>query len=180
MHDHALVQLPVRGGINHAEAVREDADRRAARVQRGGVCDRVDPAGHPAHDDDPHPREPLREKARRLGAVRGMVAAPHDPHGRLLELRGVAPDVEQHGRLGDLAQQRREGRVIRQQQRRAQPLEPLEDVVPRFRRACPNRRRGGTAHTGQRGDRAVGSVKRAGGALERGDERAQPPGADPR
>src|SRR5437870_3256367 len=83
-------------------------------------------------------------------------ATPPDTAGRLRERRGVAPDVEQRGGLAELARQRRGGGGTWRQHRRAQPRERREGVAPRVRRARARRGRGGTAHTGGRGESAVG------------------------
>src|SRR5882672_7139754 len=52
--------------------------------------------------------------------------------------------------------------------------------MARPRRGGADRRGGGAAEAGQRGDRAVRGARPRRGTLERGDQRAQPRGPDPR
>src|SRR2546422_1293144 len=109
-----------------------------------------------------------------------LVAAADDSHRAPRQQRHVAPGVEQRRGPRDFGEQRGKRRVAGQQHRRAQPVERVQDLEPDARRAPADRRRGRAGEARQRGDGAVRGVERRLCALERGDERGEPRGPDPR
>src|ERR1043166_3135375 len=91
---HALVQCAIRGRVDDAEPVSEDADGGPARLERGGVRDRVDAARHTAHDHHSGARPAGGEMARRFAAIRRVVAATDDSSRGPGQPCYVAPDEE--------------------------------------------------------------------------------------
>ena len=93
--------------------------------------DRVDAPRHAAHDHHPRARESGGELARRLRAVRRVVAAPDDADRRTTEQRPVTPAVEQRRRIGDFPQERWERRIPWQKQPGPEAVELRQNLAAR-------------------------------------------------
>ena len=178
VRDHALVQRPVRRGVDDAETVAQDAQRRTARVQGGSVRDGVDASCHAAHDHDAGLCHTLGQDPRRRRPVGGVVATAHHAGRRPREQIHVAPRVQERRRLRNVAQRLWEAGIVGEEHGRPQAIELRQLLAPGVERRGAHRRGRGSAEAGERRDGAVRCLQRRRRRLEGGRERAEPDGTD--
>ena len=127
---HVLVESLVAPGVDHVHPAGQHRHRRAAALEGPLEGGRVDALGQAGEHQRPRPGQLQAQPPRHGHAVGGTLPGPHDGDGQLLVKAEEPPlHIEHQGKVVELEQTLRVGRVLVGQQGDAQPVAVAQDAL---------------------------------------------------